>query len=414
MPLYMNGDNCSVFSKLKVEGGISGGGSITPDNVPVSTIEVINKTGEVVNEGDKVWLNKNQQTAGSSYNVLGDDYHGQVCGTTNQFILDRSGTFATGANKRYAVSDSSVTQIQTVSGTYNSLKYMGENSMFASNHRIDSHISYSMPNSYQPIANDYVFNYYQSYVYIYKINLETGSILKTWSFYSTSHGSSICQLALINDKLYNLGGAFYGRYYQELTEDSETPNQTSFYLENYEVDLFPLGTTLDNKYVVCMTGSANNITSTTNTLRLVEVINDTYLRVLSQEEMPEDLQEFYSMACNAVFNPYSGMLTVSGYNNQSYAIMEYKNETWNILPIELELYDLNFLGGITISDDKTRLLWSGYRNSSYNRPIIQNLVSTSGFSAVPYKYYNINMNTVIGKAMTSAEPDGTVKVATVL
>ena len=75
-----------------------------------------------------------------------------------------------------------------------------------------------------------------------------------------------------------------------------------------------------------------------------------------------------------------------------------------------------FGGAITISNDLSKLYYTTYKSyvGAYDYGYIVNLQNVKNYGAFTYSPYIISNNTITGKATTSAEPNETVLVQTVL
>jgi hypothetical protein len=88
--------------------------------------------------------------------------------------------------------------------------------------------------------------------------------------------------------------------------------------------------------------------------------------------------------------------------------MKYENGSWTKLPIDLGVSE-PLKGSLTLSDDLTRCCVAYGSTGSWYSYII-NLETTGGYSAVPYRFYNVNENTITGYAVNDAEIDTEVEV----
>lgn len=381
-------------------------------NVPKGEqVTAINKTGTVITTGQKVWLNENAQIQGSNYNLA----NLSVTDASYVGLISRTGNFGWCANKLYSIGSDTATYISDLSTKNGYLfKYMDNGSVFkcygancqGQATRVDENAQYILDTAY-PLSGNLFYRYttgdYTGNVQ--EINLNDGSVIKT---YKVGYSSAKIPWAVINGKIYTLES---NARRWTLNEDLTT-TQDTYTFEN-ATTLYAAGTTIDNRYVIAATDEAFSVGAADSYLRLVEVIDENTLKCLTQSEMPEDLQEFYSKSCRMVFNPYTGILTVSAYGGLSYAVMKYENGTWTKLPVDLGLenYPNKFLQTvITVSDDLSRAC-VGIGATPYNlQPYIINLTSTSGYTAVPYRFYNVTENTITGYAGNETEADGEVIV----
>lgn len=416
MPIYMNGDSCNVFSKLIVEGGVSGGGNVIPESTPISTIEVVNKTGTTINEGDKVWLNENIQTAGTTFTMnAGDSTAVSSYGT----FIDREGLVGWIYNRFYSLNNDTATQIGTTSGfkattsaSATTVRYGPESSIFVSSGRCDSRATYA-------VGNYYVGGTYRAYsasgrlFAVAKFNLQTGEVTNNYvSSHSTNTYDPIYAIMVgdENPSFYVFPYYSSNKICKFTISGDETLTGTYCSTNTIDGGFYPKGVTSDNKYIFGLNSSGY--------LRIVEIISDINLKFLSREEMHEDLQPYYDLIpCCVVFNQYNGVLSITSTNTStsseyaySYVVCKYENGVFTTLPIKFA-QNYNFYSPLTFSDDMTRACFGVFNG---DKGIIVNLDSTEGYSAFPYKLYNITVDTVTGKAMTSVEPNGSFQVATVL
>lgn len=375
------GDVLTAGGATPPTGGASGGSG--------ATVTAINKMGATIFTGQKVWLNENQQTAGSSYEFAETGYTIYYGG-----VISRSGNFGWRNNKLYSIGADTATFVNDFTAKMDIVKYGEDGSTFImSNYttrRIDEKAQYTIDYCY--IGDDYFMNSQNKVV---RVNITDGSIIEELNTVNSPYN----QVFEINGVFYNTAGykfVYNGSTYEQI----KITSNTSTYL-------CPVGVTIDNKYVIC-SDTKNFASSSVAKLRIVEMVDEDNIKLLTQSEMPVELQEFYATPCNIVFNPYTGILTVTGYITSSYAVMKYENGTWTPIPVDLGLDDLTTCGVLTLSDDLTRACY-GYNNGTQYW-IIANLTSTSGYAAVPYRFYNVNENTITGYAGNDTEPDNEVVV----
>ncbi len=380
-----------------VGGSSSGGGA---------TINAINKTGAVINEGDKVWINENAQTAGTSFS-LGTN----ITGYYKNFITRTGNNFYNGyTSKFYSVTSSGLTEIQSFGvGIYATIiKYMANGTTFLAqdntkgdSYRIDENAQVTLPNLYYPICDD-LFMVNGRNWYLYKLNLDTFEEVKGWYFENNALTSD--NIFIIGNKLYVQGKMF------ELPENGGTipSGTTGTTVSGLPSSQRYMGVTSDGKYL--LTCYSNSLTSG-STLTIHEVVNETKFRLVQASELPAEFQPFYNGASSPVciFNPYTGVLTCVVPQTQQYLVAKYENGSWNVLPISLNLGSNNLYGAMTVSDDLSRACYISGSTSWYNR--IANLETTSGYAAIPYKAYNINKDTITGYAKSEVEANKEVEVS---
>lgn len=413
MPLYMNGDNCSVFSKLIVEGGNSGG-NITPDSSSASLIEVINKTGEVINEGDKVWLNENQQTAGSSYAISGTNNLNQ----SKMGIIDRTGQFGYFNNNYYNISDDSATSLSSTTALIYGLVYMANGSLISHKSRIDGIAQWST--TYYPVNGSDDLFITDRGTQVVRLDMTDGTVIKTFSNSSEMVTNNPVKVGNYIYRLY--GSNSSANYKWFIDEENSIVSRQSYTITNSPTtyDIVGVGVTNDDKYIIGTNYTAYSSGNAGCDLYILEVLDNGNLRGIVPSEVPEDMQKWFTTKCVMNFNKYTGLLSVCSISGRDYGFYKYENGQWTTLNIDLRISEIqSFIGGaLTISDDLSRACYNcnypDAPNPAYREAIITNITSINGYSSVPYRYYNITKDTITGKAMTSAELDGTFTVATVL
>lgn len=370
-------------------GSSSGGAGIGGE------IEVINKTGLNITTGDKVWINENAQTAGTSFDLsAGNNKVGFITRTGNNFYSDQTSRF-------YSVTSSGLTELKTfgVSDYARGLKYMANGTTFlapvnsnANSARIDENAQAIVPDSYCPICDD-LFKIQGRNWYLYKLNLDTFEEVKGWYFENNALTSD--NIFIIGNKLYVQGKMF------ELPENGGTiPSGTTGTTVSGLPSLqWYMGVTSDGKYL--LTCYSNSLTNG-NTLTIHEVVNDTTFRLVQASELPAEFEPFYNGTSKPVciFNPYTGVLTCVVPQTQQYLVAKYENGSWNVLPITLN-HEGDDLQCLTVADDLSRVCYLSGTTSNYKHTIA-NLETASGYVAVPYKTYNINDKTLTGVAKTDA------------
>lgn len=378
-------------------GGGSGGGG--------AKIEVLNKTGAVINQGDKVWLSENVQEAGSSYTVGS----GNVNSTANSYI-DRTGNFAVFNGAMYSVDSEKLTSIGNAPQQYiNLLYYDDDNSVvFYYNsyiYRVDSNMQFSKSAAgYYGDGFITTSGMFSGGGYpLYKINMTDGKTLKTYALpYSTK------PTVVIGDIVYIISSPL--KYY-DLTE-GEYPTtilteKTGTLLNNtVNRSANLVGVTADKRYIITctLTYAYNN-----GYLTMYEVVSKTQLRQLSMSEMPEDLQAFYGTKGSYTFNPYTGVLTATASEGTSYAVVKYENGEWTKIPVDLPAFNRKFYGYLTVSDDLSRAMVV-CQNGGYTQSYIVNLTTLDGYTAIPYKPYAVNENTITATALAESQPNEPTQV----
>lgn len=395
--------------------GYTGLGTVTVDVEGIgngSIIEVVNKTGSTITAGSKVWLNENQQTQGSSYQIGTEgNYAGYKMGA-----IDRTGLFGVYYGKFYNIGEDSADSVADVPNdsylAINRIIYMADNSVFGSSsysYRFDGKAQWYSKDMHC-IADNWFSN--NRGTKVYQVNMSNGEIINT---FTNSNEMVTDEPVKIGDYIYRLHGD-RAKYKWLINYDTLTLTRSGYTFTNapYQYDLIPAGVTADNKYILCSQDDPAYCIGGTY-LYMVEVLEDGNLKGLSQSEMPVDMQKWYSTKCGYVFNPYTGILTVYESEGADYGIYRYEgNGNWTQLPIDLgTTEETKFCAPITVSDDLSRACYTHFTNydEQIKASVIVNLTTTQGYAAVPYKFYNVTENTITGYAYASGNADDTIEVS---
>jgi hypothetical protein len=409
LPKIQNSDNlASVIDSIE-NGGSGGSGE---------TIEVLNKTGAVINAGDKVWLSENTQSAGFLYSVGGDSISSSNYARAG--VLSRSGNFMVFNNKTYSIGTKTegYTQLGNFEAIVYSIIYAPNQAIFARGiyggstkrtYRVDEGNQYVVDNAWY-VGEDYFILRDTGAIWVYKRNLDNGDFISSFkiedSLFSYADANNII---IKNDEIYVLynTSSTTSSWCKFVYEESSWVKKTISVSNRQGYNGFPLGFTADGKYIICGNGFTS---SSTGNLRLIEVIDDTHMRILTQAEMPADLQTYYSANGMYAFNPYTGVLTACVNGGTDYVIMKYENGEWTKVAVDWNLGSNKFYGGIAVSDDLSRIstLCSSSSSTAFQRAY--NLVSTDGYSAIPYKPYTVNENTITATALAESQPNELTQV----
>lgn len=369
-----------------------------------ATVTAVNKTGEAISQGDKVWINNGSQVAGSLLAV-----NQNVTGGVNGPVIDPSGTFGWSANVKYSLTADTITKIgETPGAGAGKVVYGAGNSMFLHGdtgaQRCDSINQYSLGDFSNLITNGSYMLIGNGTGSLKKIDLNTGEVLKTYSKTASNSG----WYASFGNIVYNIGGG--GSTAKKWTVDDEilSVTETSIPFDNGTV-MYPTGVTADGKYIICGRYTQSTF-STAGFVRIVERISEDHLKCLPENEMPADLQPYFGTKKGFIsFNPNNGILAVV-VSPTDYVVMQYKNGVWHKLNIDLG-YPENATGvtcGVTFSNDMNRCS-IGYKSASTGTTTqarFVNLTTVTGYVAVPYKPSNISAETVTGFAKGAASVDG--------
>lgn len=368
-------------------------------------VQAVNLTGNLINTGDKVWVNYDTQMAGSCYNIEG---YASNNVNSSPGVLSPNGTLVWRRGSLFAVGSDGVSRIGDFQATCDRIYYMGEHSLFISNNRCDDVAQYT--NSHTPIigSNDL---FYQSTSQIHQLNLADGSIIKTWNSDNISGFSD--EIVKIGNYIYRLNTADFRRL--ELQDDLSIKISYYNYENGYSYSLYPFGVTSDGQYIISATSRSFSNNTKDNYLRIIKVVDDNHLKVLTQAEMPADLQKYYATSGLFVFNPYTDILTAAVYNGNEYDIMKYNSGLWQKLTVDLGISEENMpiRGAITLSDNLSRACVA-YGSTPNWYAYIVNLVDYSGYVINKYSDYNINSNTITGFANADIANFATGEISTAL
>lgn len=370
------------------------------------TVLAVNKTNGLINPGDKIWLNENAQIAGSGYDYSFND----STATQKGMFLMRGGSKAWSNNKLFSVDADKM----VLTGDYPDLTiqtyklhYGPDNSMFVlynnKCYRIDEKKQYSMgASSY--LGENYKIEKISNIQNFVKFDLDTGDNLFHVPLLDQNANMNIC----IGGKIYSFSSNY--KYFYTIDEETSTVSRTNVVHSGDAAAasrFYPLAVTADQKYVI---GTDSEVFCVNfNRLFLAEIKDDTHIHFLNQQEMPEDLQPYYSLKdCKPIFNPYTGILTLTG-ENQDFLVMKYDSGTWKKIPLNFG-GSYNFQTCLTVDDGLTRAMF-GHSNTKIH---VANLETLTGYSAMPYSVYHITENTITGIANHSAEINQEVEVKAAL
>lgn len=366
-----------------------------------ATVTAVNKTGSIITAGSKVWLNDRAQTEDFSFALMNLN----TSSAPKAGVLSRTGNVAYYYQELFSVK-SGYAEIfnNAFQGEANNIKYGPDNSMFicyeTRSYRIDDATQYTL--QYRHIADDF---FVDSNHNIVRLNIADGSIVETLGRISSTLTpyaimkvlNGFCNIPSNSQltKLYTFNGSGY---------DSRTLS----IINPSSARLCPADVTYDGKYVICgTTDGVSNAINGNNLLRIVEVVDENTLKILAMSEMPLELQEFYDIPCNVVFNPYTGLLTVTAYNTDKYKVMKYEEGSWKPVTISLNIPEGKKLrGSMSLSDDLTRVCVNAgpVDKNNYTAYVFQTS-ATEGYAMVPYRYYNVNENTITGYISSDVGPD---------
>ena len=414
IPAEINNEDIIITENgvYTAEEGYTGFGSVTVEvegSGNGKPIEALNATGKALNKGDKVWLNEDVR--------IGDTYFRlNSKSRTGAGIMSPSGLFGYSSGSTVSLVNDQSTIINSYSfpvGSSIEQVFYGKNqSVFIRNNyytcRIDESAQYNLSQYTYFLGEDFVYN--NTTTSFDQINISNGNILNSW-VYSASLGQLATEMIKVGDSVYRFVGPSYA-YRYKLEDDYSVTKEAITYTAPASESLSPVGVTADNKYVICGTSSYTYCdNNTASALRIVEIISPTEVKVLSQAEMPVELQPFYdSKSYYITFNPYNGILCVSGKGTNKYLIAQYVNGTFNKLPIVLPETFTRFAGGFMFSSDLSRICLGGYDYSYFAGPYVLNLKSQSGYAALNYSPNTTTQNTITGTTTGNVDDEGKIEV----
>ena len=396
---YIPDEGYTGFGSVTVDVESSGGGEI---------IEVLNKTGAVINQGDKVWLSENTQVGGVS-SVL-DSL--SAANPTSVTYVDRTGNFVAYGKGMYDITNDTRTYLGETPNQYcRGIYYGDDDSVIYDNndivYRVDSKKqlktsgAYFLGRDFVASSGKYSADTGGYYYRVLKMDMTTGLTIRDWKI----NVQPTKQSFVINDVYYKIDGTklYYWDISEDIDEETIQAYKTGSLLNmNKTGSFYPLGVTSDKKYIFTYT---YQYPQNMSQLIMYEVVSKTQLRQLSMSEMPEDLQEFYGINGCYTFNPYTGVLTAVASEGTLYAAVKYENGEWTKIPISLPTLGSNFYGPMTVSDDLSRACVVIKSGSSNIVPVVINLTSTEGYSAIPYKPYTVNEKTITATALAESQPN---------
>lgn len=431
---YKPSDGFTGFNEFTVNVESSGGSG--------DIVTVINKTGDIINEGDKVWLQKDACIDNTGYKIDGNGLSGN--------IMFRSGLNCCVNGTLYSLDDTKATSIGSISFPASNYVYSNDPNydifygtyQSTTNDRSTSFCVISVENGATTYSNAlYTGNLVtltsKSYWYDndYDINIidNYGTILKTYSPTITKKSSVKTSYVTVkhNDGTLILYDLCHGFHYV-LGED--TVEETGLSLSTNNTYLTPLGITKDNKYIIVVDPYSLNSLSLGNYgyLRLIKINDDKSLTLLSPTDYPEFLRPYYrSKTASMTFNPHNGSLICSydngGIAKGSIECYVYENGNWIQKIIDLSTtfssissntYTKYISGWASISDDFSRLCFryldTAYTSWAQGQIYISNCSIYAGLSATKYQPYLFGSNTLTGKVITSANANEAIQVATIL
>ena len=383
------------------------------------TVTAVNKTGAVINEGDKVWLQKDAQVGGEVYNI-GSATKSEL--SSRLAYISRDGSWIWVANKIY---NSEGTQTDTTQYLYaDVIKYGDDNSIFVRYDNPSTSNAYGSsrcdPDGRYFLGNKVYFTgnnigntpgAYNSAWSVYTLNISNGSKIETWkssSVGTSTNGYNAVAVFLDNGikrVFCHTGGAEGVPQIWYLNDDKTITLKNWKRLEQTDKSVWYKYVTADKKFIIGAAGDG--------CLRLVEITNITedseYIKYYQKKDFPEDLKPYFDIDCRSVFNPYTGILTLTALDgSKRHLVARYTPEKgFERLPIYLGDYDI--ISEITFTDDLSKACFC-VRDGTSARVVT--IDTYSNYVGLPFTA--VSTNTLTGKAKASAEIGAEVEVSTVL
>ena len=358
-----------------------------------ATVKAVNKTGLTINKGDKVWLSEDVKT-GNTYFLTGT----AVTDGSQMGVISTTGLSAVISRSLYTISnDGTVTSIKS-SGRFSEINYVGDyvlgNYSTDSTQVLKSNDCLTLKGKYIPIENsDNLFAKRQDTNHIYKIDLETGDIVQTWT-----GGSDINALGDFS-WAYQIGNSVVvGSYVFDLNDDYTITNQRPVkgFSTNGKAYL-----TKDNNHLVTEYGDEFKV------YRIVDAENVELLK----DAVSEDLKNLGDLG-SFLYNRNNDVITavIGNKNTEDCIIAKYNNGKIQRLNVTFPFTDgivisgstyKYFTGYITFTNDMSRALLTLSAGSAC-RQVIVDFTGSSGYVAVPYKTYATSQDSITGIAAEDA------------
>lgn len=390
-----------------------------------TNVSAINKSGTKINVGDKVWLNKQMRETNSAF-----VFNGSEQTPTYRGIISNDGQYGYCSGKVYSVNSDSSLELANGS-TYNDrmrvvygangLTFVGDIGLATTstscgvsnyyNKFISANTSYIASNG----SNPYIYRISPSDYSITRMSLN-GDVMKTWTY----NGNIVMPMCpfMIGNTIYSYQCTSQVLTYWTIDDSSNTYSATNI--------LSPIGHTIgitsDSKYILSANNS-NDMYGAVGSLKLYRVNSSVIPARFTEISLPESMLYFQGSSVESsayVFNPHNNILTAVDWRDITNVMVKVYRylpslESWEELSINLpELDGLYYCGCLTLSEDASRACINVASGSSAHMSLIINLTSVSEYAAVPYRYYTITENTIIGKATSVGEIGSEFNVATII
>ena len=363
-------------------------------------VQAVNLTGNLINAGDKVWINQNTQIAGSNFQVK----------TTNSaainsygFVIDPTGTRAWTYNIVYDISSSEATQISTTTNAQVDVVRYGKNGeMFFNNVRCDAGAYYQFSNtSSRYVGDNYKTN--PTKIGVDEFDLNTGAVLNTYLSTNTWESkNNYLSMIMRNGKFYYFNTLTNGGGIYEITDNEFVKTND---ISGCDKSFYIIGLTSDDKYLIYSTSPIPAQRS--GRIYLAEFVDDYTIRTLSDDELPIDLQPYFLDDCTPTFNPNNNVLCIGA--NGSYMFLQYANNNWTKLNIDIPTS--NIYRTLSISQDLSKVGVGNYNGSS---GIVYNITAQDGYVLQSYSPTRISANSLTGFANADIANFATGEISTAL
>lgn len=369
-------------------GGSSGG----------TTVKALNATGKALTKGDKVWLNKDVRTGGTNYKIY--SYSNTTSGAyTRQGFISPLGNNAIGNGNVYNLGEDSASILNTTSNqAYQYLVYKGDYIIgswlyYAPTCIFKGAESITLPGQYRYIENsDNLFVKYKDTSNVYKIDIETGAIIKT---YTTAEGG----ISAANEGFnYQYGNTLVLTGYAfDINEDGTLTNKRTVNKPSW-TSTQNICLTKDKKHIIGFYGSQ---------IRVGKIIDEVTIEDIPVTSFPEDLRDFKDYN-RFIYNNNNNISTLFKHNTDEFAVVEFDNGTLKKLNVTIPFEEIGYnllRDGITFSNDMSRAIVNlaiGTATTASITSYLLNFESRDGNIAIPYKHYLTTQETITGVAAEDA------------
>lgn len=420
-------------------------GSLNTGGAGADTLEVINRTGNAINSGDKVWINKSVTSEGSIVTNTGGQsigciispdgskvyctqYEGsgsrrpyKIYDITNLSSLQTfySGSFGSGFNNSGMVlgytdaGNVTITWITYSSGDNNlNLLMLKRNGNF-----VRTKIGSAARNQALYLGGNYWASQTSNSIQLIQYNEDTDIQAQIAASSSSVERESILRgcynpstgVILATTFPYRVSGASISVWYSASSVYSAAPysggfaNQGSLYIGNQSQNA-ETGSTTNGEFRVATWSGGNTQTK----IKLNSI----------------GLGDLEGKSVWPLYNQYTKILTVASCFGTDYKVYRYdeSNNYFNEVVVQLNTEGNKFVGPISFSEDLKKCAYTCIPSTesaiSNNYANVKHMVEEIGASAktiaIPYNFSNNYASTLTGVAETSGNNEETLMVRTVL